>query len=107
MSQNDDVSADPKKPLLKPEAEALVRKARESALLALQLYRPTTVFRTEGFTVLMVIAWTSLFHVIFESRNIAYDYTHDDLTPKLVDGDEKAWEIRPAWRTSGEAPTMP
>lgn len=94
MSQNDDVSAEPKKPLLKPEAEGLIRKARESALLALQLYNcPTTVFRTEGFTVLMVIAWTSLFHAIFEKRSVAYYYAENDGTPKLIDGDRKAWEL--------------
>jgi hypothetical protein len=37
MSQNDAVSADPKRPKLPPEVEALVRKARESALLSLHI----------------------------------------------------------------------
>lgn len=94
MSQKDEVSADPKRPRLVPEVEALVRKARESALLALHVYNsPATVFRTEGFSVLMVIAWTSLFHAIFEVREVSYFYTEADGTPKLVDGDKKAWEL--------------
>lgn len=96
MSQNDEVSADPKRPQLASDVEALVRKARESALLALQIYNsPVTVFRTEGFSVLMVIAWTSLFHAIFERREEPYFYLETDgVTPKQVDGDKKAWELR-------------
>jgi hypothetical protein len=95
MSQRDAVSADPRRPELKPEVEALVREARESALLALHVYNsPATVFRTEGFTVLMVIAWTALFHAIFEERGETYFYTEPDgITPKMVDGDQKAWEL--------------
>jgi hypothetical protein len=95
MSQNDEVSADPKRPTLAPVVEALVRKARESALLALHVYNsPSTVFRTEGFTVLMVIAWTSLFHAIFEKRQVDYFYMEaDGLTAKVIDGDKKAWEL--------------
>lgn len=95
MSQNDEVSADPKRPTLAPVVEALVRKARESALLALHVYNsPSTIFRTEGFTVLMVIAWTSLFHAVFEKRGVEYFHTEaDGVTPKLVDGDKKAWEL--------------
>ncbi|MBK8213280.1 MAG: DUF3644 domain-containing protein [Myxococcales bacterium] len=95
MSQKDEVSADPRRPDLAPEVEALVRKSRESALLALHVYNsPATVFRTEGFAVLMVIAWTSLFHAIFEERSVSYFYTEPDgVTPKVVDGDKKAWEL--------------
>lgn len=95
MSQKDEVSADPRRPELAPQVEALVRKSRESALLALHVYNsPATVFRTEGFAVLMVIAWTSLFHAIFEKRSESYFYTEPDgVTPKVVDGDKKAWEL--------------
>lgn len=95
MSQRNDVSADPQKPNLKPEVESLLRKARESALLALQIYNnPTVVFRTEGFTVLMVIAWTALFHAIFEKRGQSYYYINETTgKPKTIDGDLKAWEL--------------
>lgn len=109
MSQKDEVSADPKRPSLPPEVEALVRKARESALLALHVYNsPATVFRTEGFSVLMVIAWTSLFHAIFEHRGEPYFYMEPDgVTPKTVDGDKKAWELdtcmKKFWDTADHA----
>jgi len=95
MSQRDEISADPRKPHLKPEVESLLLKARQSALLALQIYNnPTTVFRTEGFSVMMVIAWTALFHAIFEKRGHPYCYI-DQATGKsvVVDGDLKAWEL--------------
>jgi hypothetical protein len=94
MSQADRLSNDPKKPDLPLEVERMVTKARESAILALDIYnRPATTFRTEGFTVMMIIAWTALFHAIFEQRSIIYFYLEDDGSPKLVDGDEKAWEL--------------
>ncbi len=94
MSQRDEVSADPRRPPLTGEVEALVRKARESALLGLHIYNsPTTVFRTEGFSVLMVIAWTAFFHAVFEQRGTPYFYVEADGTPRLVDGDKKAWEL--------------
>lgn len=109
MSQKDEVSADPKRPHLQPAVESLVRKARESALLALQIYNsPATIFRTEGFAVLMVIGWTALFHAIFEKRNESYFYTESDgVTPKMVDGDRKAWELdtclKKYWDTADHA----
>jgi hypothetical protein len=94
MSQKDELSADPKKPQLAGGAEALVRKARESALLGLHIYNsPTTVFRTEGFSVMMVIAWTAMFHAIFEKRGTSYFYVDKKGVPILIDGDKKAWEL--------------
>lgn len=95
MSQKDELSADPRKPQLGAEVEALVRKAREAALLALHTYNtPMTVFRTEGFSVLMVIAWTALFHAIFARRGTRCFYV-DKITgqPVTIDGDNKAWEL--------------
>jgi len=94
MSQNYQISSDPHKPRLELEVERLVVKAREAALHALDSYnRPSTSFRSEGFLVMMVIAWRSLFHAIFEKRGINYFYLNDDGTPKIIDGDEKAWEL--------------
>jgi hypothetical protein len=94
MSQKDKLSNDPRKPLLGVEVERLVVKAREAAMHALDGYnRPSTIFRSEGFTVMMVIAWRSLFHAIFEKRGINYFYLNDDGTPKMIDGEEKAWEL--------------
>ena len=95
MSQRNEISADPRKPHFKPEVECHLRKARESALLALQIYNnPMTTFRTEGYSVMMVIAWTALFHAIFEHQGKDYFYLVKETgKPKLVDGDHKAWEL--------------
>lgn len=83
------------KPELDPQVEALVRKAREASLLALQLYNtPLTVFKTEGYSVMMVVAWTALFHAVFEKTGVKYFYTNKDTgAPIIIDGDEKAWEL--------------
>ncbi|VFM99390.1 MAG: DNA adenine methylase (dam) [Candidatus Kentron sp. G] len=94
MSQADHVSNDPKKPALALEVERLVTKARESAMLALDIYnRPATLFRTEGFLVMMVIAWRALFHAVFERDKVDYRYRNNDGTQQLIDGEPKAWDL--------------
>jgi hypothetical protein len=94
MSQKLAVSADPRRPELAHNVDALVRKARESALLALQVYNnPTTVFKTEAYSVLMVLAWTALLHAVFERDGVTYFYEDEEGAPRLVDGDRKAWEL--------------
>jgi hypothetical protein len=43
-----------------------LEKSRDSALLAIETYnKPAIKFRSGGYIVLMIIAWTSLFHAIF------------------------------------------
>ncbi len=69
-------------------------KARESALLAVEVYnKPGTKFKSAAYIALMVIAWTSLLHAIFvkqgrnpykKKRNGRYD---------TVDGDYRHWEL--------------
>jgi hypothetical protein len=72
----------------------LIDKARESALLAVQVYNnPLTTFRTPGYLALMHIAFTGLFHAIFERRGTEYVYKNYDGTPQIIDGDTKAWEL--------------
>ena len=94
MSQKNKNSQDPFKPELEEDIERLVIKARESALLALDIYnRPATMFKSEGFIVMMIIAWTSLLHAIFHKKGIKYNYTEDDGKDKYIDGDIKAWEL--------------
>lgn len=94
MSQKDSLSNEPKRPSLATEVERLVIKSREAAIHGLDSYnRPITIFRTEGLTVMMVIAWRSLFHAIFERQGIYYFYTNDDGTPVITDGEEKAWDL--------------
>lgn len=94
MSQVQKKSSNPYKPELSDNVERLVNKARESALLAVDVYnRPMTVFRSQGYIVLMIIAWTSLNHAIFESESLEYYYYDKDGSVQIVDGDKKAWEL--------------
>ncbi len=95
MSQKDSLSNQPKKPMLPLEVERLVIKARESATLALDIYnRPATMFRTEGFIVMMVIAWTALFHAIFQKRGVKYFHKDSDGIISKIDGESKTWELK-------------
>lgn len=72
-SQTSYLAKDPGKPNLTPKVEGLVIKAREAALAAVQHYNnPTAQFRTANFIVLMIIAYTALFHAIFERDGIDY-----------------------------------
>lgn len=41
----------------------------------------------------MIIAYTALFHGIFERNGVEYWYKHNDGTPKIIDGDKYAWDI--------------
>ena len=76
------------------EQGKLIKKAKEFALLAVSTYNnPFTHFKTHGFIVDIVIAYTSLFHAIFEKRGIEYFYKEKDGTFKQVDGQNKAWEL--------------
>lgn len=94
MSQKNKNSQDPFKPELEEDIERLVIKARESALLALDIYnRPATMFKSEGFIVMMIIAWTSLLHAIFHKKGIKYNYTDANGNDEYLDGDLKAWEL--------------
>jgi len=57
------------------KVKELIEKSRESAILAVDIYnKPATKFRSFSFIVLMNIAWTSLFHAIFERQKIKYFY---------------------------------
>lgn len=72
-----------------------LKKAREFALLAVATYNnPFTEFKTYGFVINIIIAYTALFHAIFEKRGTPYFYLYEDKKPKLVDGQEKAWELK-------------
>ena len=94
MSQNYRQSIDPFKPNLSEEIEELVIKARDSAILAIDIYnRPVINFRSEGYIVMMIIAWTALLHAIFELNGIDYFYKGSDGNYMIIDNDKKAWEL--------------
>jgi Protein of unknown function (DUF3644) len=78
------------------EVRSLVHKARESALLAVETYnRPSASFRSGAYIILMVIAWTSLYHAIFVRRRIKPFYRKKNSRRyERVDGEPKRWELK-------------
>jgi hypothetical protein len=75
-----------------------LQKARDSALLAVEVYnKPAVTFKSGGYITLMVIAWTALFHAIFFRRPKVKPYYWDEDYKhryKRVDGDYKHWELK-------------
>jgi hypothetical protein len=83
-------------PRLPVEVVANVKKAREAAVLAVEIYnRPATAFRSAAYIVLMVVAWTALFHAIFLRKRMKPYYRKKGSTRRYerVDGDYKTWEL--------------
>jgi hypothetical protein len=82
-------------PKLSSEASASLQKSRDAALLAVETYnRPGTVFRSGGYIVLMVIAWTALLHAGFFKRKVKPYYRKKGSKRfEKVNGDYKAWEL--------------
>jgi len=72
-----------------------LEKSRDSALLSIETYnKPAIKFRSGGYVVLMVIAWTSLFHAIFFKRKIKPFYrVKCKKTFEKRDGDYCYWEM--------------
>lgn len=86
----------------------LLEKAKEFALLAVSTYNnPFTHYKTYGFIVNIVIAYTSLFHAIYEKKGLDYRHLDSFGNPVMVDGEAKAWELskccRHYWQNTGAA----
>lgn len=80
------------------EVRSALTKARESALLAVETYnRPGTGFRSGGYIILMVVAWTALFHAFFIKKGIKPFYIKVKIGRYIryekIDGENKAWEL--------------
>lgn len=74
--------------------KASLQKARDSALLAVEVYnKPAVSFKSGGYITLMVIACTSLFHAIFFRRQIKPFYRKPNGRYEKRDGDYKHWEL--------------
>lgn len=72
----------------------LVIKSMESATLAVEVYnKPTVEFRTGAYCTLMIIAWTSILHAVFERDRVKYYYKEKNGRFKRKDGDRLAWEL--------------
>lgn len=71
-----------------------LEKALDSSLLAVETYnKPAIKFKSGGYIVLMVIAWTALFHAIFFKQNKKPFYKTNNRFDKK-DGDFCYWELR-------------
>ena len=54
----------------------LLSKSREAALAAVQIFNsPTVTFKSETYTVLMIIAWTYLLHAHYRKQHTDYRYS--------------------------------
>lgn len=76
----------------------LVKKSRESALAAVQIFNnPSMCFKSEAYIVLMIIAWTYLLHAYYRSKGIEYRYFKMVHSKRKFDrtakGAFKFWEL--------------
>lgn len=78
------------------KARNILEGSLDSALAAVEMYnRPKTQFRVENYILLMVIAWTKLFHSFFQTTiGEKYFYKDKNGRYKLIDGERKAWELK-------------
>lgn len=75
-------------------AKGALEKARDSALLAVEIYnKPAVKFKSGGYITLMVIAWTSLFHAIFFKKKQKPFHRKESGRFIKVEGDFKYWEL--------------
>lgn len=86
----------------------LLTKAKDSALLAVEYYnKPAVSFKSEGFIVMMTIAWSSFFHAYFLKNKIKPWYRKrekgkrprfETVTETLPNGniikDKKWWDLQ-------------
>ncbi len=93
---------------LHPDDDELVVKAREAMLNAIGNYNsPRTLFRTECFIVLAVIAWTYLLHWHYGRIGVDYQSRRDDGTLLVTKhGAVKHWELKTCL-TQAECPLDP
>lgn len=77
-----------------PEIKELIDKSREFALIAVSNYNnPHFKNKTHSFIVNIVIAYTALFHAIFEKTNTEYFYRDKDGNIEIIDEEYKAFEL--------------
>lgn len=76
----------------------LVKKSREAALSAVQIFNNLNItFKAEAYIVLMIIAWTYLMHAHYRSVNVEYRYFKQNGQRRKFDttknGAYKYWEL--------------
>jgi len=76
------------------QAKGALEKARDSALLAVEIYnKPAVKFKSGGYITLMVIAWTSLLHAVYFKRKLKPFCKEDNGRYVRLEGDFKYWEL--------------
>ena len=85
--------------LRKGKTKSILEGSIDAALLAVEVYnKPRTTFRSQAYIVLMIIAWTRLFHAYF-NKTIGNTYYYKDKNGRYELIDEKTKE-RKAWELS-------
>ena len=82
--------------LRKGKTKNILEGSIDAALLAVEVYnKPRTTFRSQAYILLMIIAWTRLFHAYFnETIGNEYYYKEKNGRYKIIDGERKAWELK-------------
>ncbi|MDN5341525.1 MAG: hypothetical protein PWP28_400 [Oceanotoga sp.] len=81
--------------LRKGKTKSILESSIDSVLLAVEVYnKPRTTFRVENYILLMIIAWTRLFHAHFNNTiGEKYFYKNKSGNYIRVDNEKKAWEL--------------
>ena len=81
--------------LRRGKTKSILEGSIDAALLAVEVYnKPRTTFRSQAYIVLMIIAWTRLFHAYFRKTIGDRYYYKEKGRYQLIDGERKAWEIK-------------
>jgi hypothetical protein len=71
-----------------------LEKARDAALLAVEIYnKPAIKFKSGGYISMMIIAWTALFHAIYFRKKIKPFYKGENGRFKKRENDFYYWEL--------------
>ena len=96
-----------RKRLVKSIKQELIKKSREAALAAVQVFNnPAITFKSEIYVVMMVIAWTYLLHAYY--RGVKVDYRYFETLPSgrkkfhtTAKGAYKHWELERCLKDDG------
>lgn len=78
------------------KAKSILESSIDSALSAVETYnRPRAQFRVENYIMLMILAWTKMFHAFFQATiGGKYFYKNKNGRYAKIDGERKAWELK-------------
>ncbi len=90
--------------LRKGKTKNILEGSINAALLAVEVYnKPRTTFRSQAYIVLMIIAWTRLFHAYFNKTiGDKYYYKEKNGRYRIIDGERKAWGLRDCIKEYGD-----